>query len=168
MKLFTKGLVAAMMVSLAPNVSAQSYDLFENKNNLGVTAGFKMTMPLGKTRSDRPQDKARMGLHLGLTKNYESHAWQAPRSKSADLFELGFGFDGQPNMLLSGQDIYTPLFKQNDTYGPQTYEGQTLSLTTGESILISVGAVAVVAVVIGLVVRDGVEDTIEDAFEPLQ
>ncbi len=90
---------------------AQAQDMnFSNSKNVSTTAGLHMTIPFGGGRSDRVTDKARFGLMLNLTREYNDRNFYTPKRINTNLLDFGMQFNGRPTMLISGEDIYSPLF----------------------------------------------------------
>jgi len=170
MRHYLTGTIFTITIGFAPIAAAQSHDFNDyGQQNLRMTAGFNLTMPLGQKRIGKVEDKARMGFRLGLTESYESRQRSTMTHRSVDILEVGFRFDGKPNLLLSGQDIYEPLFttlysdekntdttETNDTNKENNANAGTVLAVLG----LSIGAVAVAAAL----ALNEVENDLENTF----
>jgi len=159
MKHLITGTIFAASLGLAPVAAAQSHDFsHQGQNSVEMTAGFNFTMPLGQKRSGKVEDQARMGFRLGLTDNYETQTRPTTHYRSVDVLEAGFRLDGKPILLLSGQDIYTPLFTtlhaddKNSDKTDTTSGG--ISRNPGETVLIVVGVTAAAVLGAGLLIAN--------------
>ena len=111
-------MVAALMtltagLCLAPLASAQEAyrnNFSSNNNSVSTTAGMHLTIPFGGKNSDRVVDRARVGLMLNMTREYNDRNFYTPQRVNTSLLDFGMQFDGRPTMLMGGEDIYTPLF----------------------------------------------------------
>lgn len=84
-----------------------SSDPFEH---VGLNAGLNLTIPLGAKPKKHDINKARVSFKLSLshpeTYGPVTHGFKL----NGDIFEIGMNFDGTPNLLMNGQDLYSPLF----------------------------------------------------------
>lgn len=111
-------MVAALMtlttgLCLAPLASAQEAyrnNFSSNNNSVSTTAGMHLTIPFGGKNSDRVVDRARVGLMLNMTREYNDRNFYTPIRVKTNLLDFGMQLDGRPTMLMGGEDIYTPLF----------------------------------------------------------
>lgn len=136
-----RGLFTCLVLSfLSPSAFAQNHNyasdaaLFGSSDpfqNVGLSAGFNVTIPLGAKSTKYNADNARFGLKLSLTQS-EAYSATHPNFKlSGDLLELGFNFDGTPNLQMYGNDIYAPLFGPLYADETETDEGETPNKTKG-------------------------------------
>lgn len=176
MKKYVKlGLVTLIGICLHSSLAfAQSFDyasdavLFQSSDpfkNVGLNAGFNMTIPLGATSSKYDADKARFGLKLSLAQS-DYYASSHPNlTLGGDLVELGFNFDGSPNVQMYGRDVYTPLFRP--LYADETEDNENAPKTKGN------GTGAVVLGILGvgtlgtLVLVNEAADDFSDCFRDL-
>lgn len=169
MKNFVLGAVVTIAIGFAPLASANNYGFSsQNQHSVDITAGFNVTIPLGQQRFGKVEDKSRIGFRLGLTESYESRNRVMSTYKSVDMLELGMRLDGKPNILLSGQDIYTPLFTTlhaDDSTETDTTSGGGNKSGNGGTVLLIAGAVVVSAAVITIGTKEALEDSFEDIFD---
>lgn len=163
------GLSTLLATGLYPlTASAQSADyasdavLFGSSDpfqNVGINAGFNMTIPLGAKSSKYDAEKARFGLKFSLTQSNYYTASHPNFKLSGDLLELGFNFDGTPNLRMHGTDIYAPLF--GPLYTDETEDGETDSKpeTKGNgSTTVALGLLAVGTLGTLVIVNEAADD----------
>ena len=136
---------------LAPLANAQDAYLgnFNNSRSVSTTAGLHMTIPFGGKKSDHVQDRARFGLMLNMTREYNDRNFYTPKRVNTNLLDFGMQFDGRPTMLISGEDMYTPLFAPLNANGDADSKGginiskNTVLLAAGAAL--AIGAAAALA-----------------------
>ena len=156
--------IAAAAFFMAPAAKAQNFDLNNSQSEFGVTAGFNLTLPFGGKTSNKAENKARFGLQMGLTQNYYNRNQRVTSHRSIDFLELGVRLDGTPNILLNGQDLYTPLFAPTYHADDSDDNDDTKKSDNGKT-LRTVTIVAGAVVVTGFIVTAIIADDFEDTFE---
>jgi len=132
-------------------------DLFSlrNQNDISLSAGVELTLPFGAQRLADRQDQARLGLTLSIDRAYRSRNSAISDLRKSNLLELGVLENGDPNLMLLGQDIYgpvfDPLYSKEDGKGGET---QTLLI---------IGGLAAATVVATVILVDETEDLFECA-----
>lgn len=157
----------ALAGGLSSPVFAQDNGIYElsSREQLSASIGLNFTVPLGQKRKGYAVDKTRLGFNIGLAREYESRYSAIPNRVHMNVLEMGYRLDGKPNLLLNGQDIYTPLFDpiyaNEDESSDATAETNN---TTSKSSAIVLGVVIGAAAVVGLaaLAADGIEDDIRD------
>lgn len=87
-----------------------SHSFGSTYDQIGITSGVKLTVPFN-TKTYSKKESARLGFTLSLD-NHSQRQWAArPATSSANLLELGFFENDEPNIMLMGQNIYDPLFR---------------------------------------------------------
>lgn len=99
-----------LLLPLAANAQSVHFDNLDQGDRFGMTVGAKFTMPLGTQRKNNVKDKTRFGLTLSFDRTYRAQKFYTPNRISSDILEFGFLVDGKPNMMMYGEDIYTPFF----------------------------------------------------------
>ncbi len=137
-----------MATGLALSQVAIAQDAYFGSNqDVSTTAGVHMTIPFGSKKSDRAVDKARFGLMLNMTHEYNDRNFYTPKRVNTNLLDFGMHFDGRPTMLISGEDMYTPLFAplnaKGDDGGDINISKNTVLLAAGAAL--AVGAVGALA-----------------------
>ena len=132
-------------ICLAPLANAQDdYSAsFGNSKNVNTTAGVHVTFPFGGKNSDRVTDRARFGLMLNMTREYNDRNFYTPRRVKTSLLDFGMQFNGQPTMLMGGEDIYTPLFTPLNAHE----DGQANTGSKNTLLIIAGGTLAVGAAI---------------------
>lgn len=134
---------------LAPLANAQDAyrSNFSNSQSVSTTAGVHMTIPFGGKKSDRAVDRARFGLMLNMTREYNDRNFYTPKRVNTNLLDFGMQFDGRPTMFISGEDMYTPLFApiyaNGDGNGDVSISKNTVLLAAGAAL--AVGAAVALA-----------------------
>lgn len=136
---------------LAPLAHAQDAYLsnFSNSRNVSTTAGMHITIPFSGQKSDRVQDRARFGLMLNMTREYNDRNFYTPKRINTNLLDFGMQFDGRPTMLISGEDMYTPLF------APLNANGDGNVSISKNTVLLAAGAALAVGAAVALAGGDG-------------
>ena len=132
---------------LAPLANAQEAHLsnFSDSQNVSTTAGAHITIPFGGQKSARVQDRARFGLMLNMTREYNDRNFYTPKRVNTNLLDFGMQFNGRPTMLMGGEDMYMPLFE------PEEYEQANLGgvkASKNTVLIIAGGVLAVGAAVV--------------------
>ena len=86
-----------------------SYSLGETHGHIGISSGVKLTIPFS-AKNDSHKEKARFGWTLSLDNPSQGLLGGLSSTQSTHVLELGFFENGQPNMMLMGQNIYAPIF----------------------------------------------------------
>ena len=170
----TLGLSTLLAAGLFPLMaSAQSTDyasdavLFGSSDpfqNVGINAGLNMTIPLGAKSSKYDADKARFGLKLSLTRSNYYTASHPNFKLSGDLLELGFNFDGSPNLQMYGPDIYAPLFGPLYTDETEDDESDSKPETKGNGTAAVALGILAVGTLGTLVIVNEAADDFSDCF----
>ena len=110
MKLMHTLLVGAC-ISLAGTSTAQELGFGPGASTpkVSTTAGFHLSIPFGGQKSERAADKARFGLALNMTREYGRRNSYIPKRVQTNILDFGWRFDGQPTMLMGGEDVYQSL-----------------------------------------------------------
>jgi len=143
---------------LGPLANAQDAGLsnFNNSRSVSTTAGVHMIIPFGGKKTGRVQDKARFGLMLNMTREYHDRNFYTPKRVNTNLLDFGMQFDGRPTMLISGEDMYTPLF------APLNANGDGDVTISKNTVLLAAGAALAASAAVALVGRDGEDNDDHD------
>ena len=104
-------LVVGTCISLAGTSTAQELGFGPGASTpkVSTTAGFHLSIPFGGQNSERVTDKARFGLALNMTREYGRRNSYIPKRVQTNILDFGWRFDGQPTMLMGGEDVYQSL-----------------------------------------------------------
>ncbi|MEP3656103.1 MAG: hypothetical protein ABJO36_14500 [Litorimonas sp.] len=86
-----------------------SHSLGETDGHMGISSGVKLTIPFS-AKNDSYKEKARFGWTLSVDSPSQRLLGGLSSAQSTNVLELGFFENGQPNMMLIGQNIYAPIF----------------------------------------------------------
>ena len=154
--------VAAFMaltagISLTSLANAQ--DAYQNNfsnSSVSATAGVHLTVPFGGKNSTHIVDKALFGLRLNMTRKYNDRNFYIPKYVNTDLLDFGMQINGQPTMLINGEDMYTPLF------APLNANGDGNIIISKNTVLLAAGAALAIGAAATLVGNDGEDDDHDD------
>ena len=153
--------------------SAQIYDgaaaSFQNDFSVQASVGFKI--PLGATNRKKVKHQPRLDLGLDLARTSSGPLFPGqtgPWSQSrVNLLDVGLYGTKKFSLRLSGQELYGPTFSAiyaDETDAP-TAEDKTSEKGSGNTakwFLGGVAAAAVAALVVGAIIVEDVNDTLND------
>ena len=146
---------------LAMSANAQNSDQFyDQQEQIGMSAGVKLTVPFGNTSKNKA-DKARLGLTLSLDHQTQNHWTGITKERSVNMLELGFFENGDPNVSLLGQDIYTSLF---DPLYADDKDADKKSQKQSRDILLYMAGGAVVVVGAAYLVSEVIVNDVENCL----
>lgn len=150
-----KTLACAALASLSISpLAAQSYHPSTDYGTRDVRASASITIPLGGNRDNaKSQPRVEFSFQQSrieqdrLKLDFNRYSLQNAPITNANTNRVGFTLNKNPKMLVNGRAF--KIVERKD-------------LTTGETILVVVGALAVTTLISAVVIAD----SIEDIFEP--
>ena len=160
-------LFAAATALLAQSANAQSLRDIQHDGVKDTRASAAITIPLGALRGSA-EAKPRFDFTLA-TQDMNSSSSVTPmrfdpnfKSRTLSKAKLSFTLEQNPRLLINDQRVAT--------FGPRlTADEESEDRNGGGSaatVLYVVGGVALLGVVSGIVVREGIEDSIQEVFDP--
>ncbi|MBL4853747.1 MAG: hypothetical protein JKY25_05855 [Robiginitomaculum sp.] len=144
---YTAIITAGLGLSGVASAQEASFSAFDNHRKVSTTAGFHITVPFGGKHAEQVQDRARFGLMLNLSREYNGQNFAIPKRTTTNLLDFGWQFDGRPTMLLGGADIYTPLFTPLSAHEKHDTGIAGTGISKNTILIIAGGALAVGAAV---------------------
>lgn len=134
-------------------------NLQSSSDQFGMQAGMRFSIPLGATRSDRFDDRAKLQFTLSATRAQKMVGSNVRDVRSSDMFSIGFDQAFQPRLSLNGQDLSYAAFPA--VYANDEDAETDEASTNGGNTALIVGGIAVLAVST-LVIYNEVDNDISD------